>query len=242
MNTGLVISCEHASAAIPAPLRGDFLDAGDALRSHRGSDIGALALARRTAASLGASLHATRVSRLVVDTNRSLSSRSLFSPWTRNLPREDRERLLARYWHPYRDTVCETLEQALKEHDRVLHWSVHSFTPVFDGVVRDVDVGLLYDPARHDEKAFAARYRQALTALDASLRIAMNRPYRGSADGFTRFLRTRFHAARYAGIELEVSQRFPLEGGPRWRRLQAHLIEALRTCIAPVSSRRRSMS
>ena len=35
-----------------------------------------------------------------------------------------------------------------------------------------------------------------------------NRPYRGTADGLTTALRSRYLPSRYFGIELEVNQRF----------------------------------
>jgi hypothetical protein len=38
--------------------------------------------------------------------------------------------------------------------------------------------------------------------------VRCNAPYRGVSDGLTTHLRRRFAAHRYAGIELEMSQRF----------------------------------
>jgi predicted N-formylglutamate amidohydrolase len=89
----------------------------------------------------------------------------------------------------------------------VLHVAVHSFAPELNGVVRHADVGLLYDPARRGESAFCHRWADALRQEVPTLRVRANYPYRGTADGLTTFLRGRFGAGRYWGVELEVNQK-----------------------------------
>ena len=56
------------------------------LKSHRGWDPGSLTLAARLAETLGAPFHAQTVTRLLIDANRSLHHRGLFSEFTRTLP------------------------------------------------------------------------------------------------------------------------------------------------------------
>jgi hypothetical protein len=127
----------------------------------------------------------------------------------------------------------------------VLHIGSHSFTPSLDGVVRNADVGLLYDPRRLREAAFCDAWLAALEARGAG-RVRRNYPYAGTSDGLPTLLRHRYGADDYLGIELEVNQRYPLEGGVAWRRMRrlaaAALDDALRACAArpddPAVSRR----
>ena len=102
---------------------------------------------------------------------------------------------------------------------------------MWKGKRRDVDIGLLHDPRRPAEAAACRRWRAELARLEPALRIRLNRPYRGWTDGLCTTLRSRFPWGRYAGIELEVNQRFPLGDAGRWRRLQGSLIASLRAAL-----------
>jgi len=220
MRTRLLISCEHASNAIPASYRELFRGQQQKLASHQGLDIGALAAARLIARQHAAGLHAAQWSRLLVDLNRSLGHPRLFSTISRELPAKVRERILAQYYHPWRQAVTGRISAFLAAGDRVLHISVHSFTPALDGHDRHCDIGLLYDPSRKREREFCASWRAALLALDPGLVVRRNYPYRGTADGFVTALRREFPASRYSGVELEINQRFPLGPAARWQQLQ----------------------
>ena len=223
----LLFTCEHGGAQVPARLRPLFADAGEALASHRGLDIGALKLARELARALRAPLLACTTSRLVVDANRSLGHPRLFSEFTRGLPAAERERLVERHWRPHRAAVTAQLVAARRSRRRLVHVSVHSFTPVWEGVERDVDVGLLYDPSRPGERELAGAWIEALRERDGELRLRRNQPYRGTADGVTSALRKQHGAERYVGLELEVSQRFPRGDARAWRRLRRDLADSL---------------
>ena len=52
-----------------------------------------------------------------------------------------------------------------------------------------------------------ARWKEALAASAAQLRVRRNYPYAGNGDGLTSYLRQRFADSDYIGIELEVNQR-----------------------------------
>lgn len=229
MSSGLkvLITCEHGGCRLPRGYQRLFSAHRKLLATHRGYDIGALPLAQRLARRLKAPLIYSQVTRLLVDLNRSIGHRALFSNITRNLPGRDRSAILARYYEPYRVRVEEAIRAATGRHQTVFHLSVHTFTPMLEGMVRRADVGLLYDPGRSGEVALCRRWRKGLQQADGELRIRANYPYRGTADGLTTYLRTRFSAARYLGIELEVNQRFPLHGQRPWIRLQRLLGDSL---------------
>jgi predicted N-formylglutamate amidohydrolase len=109
----------------------------------------------------------------------------------------------------------------------VIHISCHSFAPEMDGKPRDADIGLLYDPGRPAEAGLCRRWRIALKEYAAALRARMNYPYTGRADGFTVYLRRRFPAANYLGIELEINQKHVHEGAAHWRTVRSAIIQAL---------------
>lgn len=222
-----ILTCEHGGNRVPAEHRATLRGAGRALATHRGHDAGALQLARQLARSLDAPLFACTVTRLLVDPNRSIGHRQLFSEWSRRLDARAREDVVERYWRPHRDAVDAAVDAALASGHRVVHVSVHSFTPVWDGEPRDVDVGLLYDPSRGPEKAFATAWARDLSTRLAPLRVRRNQPYRGAADGLTKSLRGRTRPDDYVGIELEVSQGFPAGPAAAWRRLRADLTRSL---------------
>ena len=221
----LVLSCEHASRAIPRALEEVFRGVEQILDSHRGWDPDALDVARRLAKAFGAPLIAGRYSRLVVDLNRSPHHPRVLSEWTRQLELDRRRALLALHTAHWQ-AVEATLTHVLREHRQVFHVAVHSFTPVLDGEVRNADVGLLYDPGRPTERDFALRLREALVA--GGVRVRRNYPYRGVADGLPTALRRRLGRS-YVGLELELNQAFVAAQGPLavGRKLETALLGAL---------------
>jgi len=201
----LLISCEHGGNRIPAAYRHLFSVNSAILDTHRGFDIGALEIARAISKSLKAPLHSAQTSRLLVDLNRSLHHRRLYSEFTRDCDEQTREQVLKKYYFPYRQALEQQVRKMIAASGSVIHLSVHSFTPVLDGQVRNADIGLLYDPARKREKAFCARLKAALDQSAIGL-TRLNYPYRGNADGLTTHLRRSLPASAYIGIEIEINQ------------------------------------
>jgi predicted N-formylglutamate amidohydrolase len=226
----LVLSCEHASNAVPRAYARLFRGWRSVLASHRGYDLGAHAVARVLARALSAPLFATSVTRLLVDANRTRGHFALFSERSRALPESEREALLARYHAPHWRRVRDAVD-SLDGDARVVHVGVHSFTPVWNGAPREIDVGLLYDPARPAEAAFCSAWARALRAAEPSLRVRRNAPYRGVSNCLPTALRRERPAARYLGLELEMSQArlATASGSARMARL---VVRALREVLA----------
>lgn len=200
------------------------------LNTHRGYDRGALVMARQLAGVLDAPLVWSTVSRLLIDLNRSLDHHHVWSDATRDLPPAMQQRIVRRHYAPYRQRVAAIIQDAITAGRRVLHLSSHSFTPVLNGAVRVADVGLLYDPARSREAAFASRWKSAF-AVAAHLRVRRNYPYAGKNDGLTSSLRRRFPPERYVGIEIELNQAFVDSDPRRWRQLRATVIGTLQAAM-----------
>jgi predicted N-formylglutamate amidohydrolase len=224
----LVLTCEHAGNVVPDRYRALFVGHEQLLPTHRGWDPGALLLAREMAARFHAPLYFEETTRLLVDLNRSVGNPELHSEATRHLTLRERREILDAHYHPHRRRVAEAIGDAIRTSaDRVVHVASHSFTPELHGHVRTADVGILYDPGRPGEVAFASAWLEALKAADPTLRLRRNYPYLGRSDGVTQSLRRLHPADRYVGVELEVNQRYVEQGGPAWPQIRRTLTETL---------------
>ncbi len=229
----LLLTCEHGGARVPAAYRHLFQSraARAALRSHRGCDLGALSLARSLERSLGAPLHASTVTRLLVDLNRSVGHPRLFSELSKRLDADERAVVLDRHYHPHRRAIESWIDARARAGDQVVHVGVHSFVPQIDGRARTADVGLLYDPRRATEREFCARWKESLERTDPMLRVRRNYPYLGKADGLVTHLRRVFGESSYLGIEVEANQ--ALLATPSGRHRAAHaLARSLRDTLS----------
>ena len=172
----VVLVCEHAGQAVPTCL-GDLGLAPGEIDRHIGWDIGAGAVSRRIAASLGSTCVIQRYSRLVIDCNRPPQapdampeiSDGTVVPANRELGQEARAARVEAIFSPYDKALTACFAQA----PRRAAFSIHSFTPVFGGRSRPWDIGLLF---RRDEQTSAALAR-ILKELDPNLCIGMNEPY-----------------------------------------------------------------
>ncbi|MGB7181159.1 MAG: N-formylglutamate amidohydrolase [Burkholderiaceae bacterium] len=255
--TRIVLTCEHASRVVPARWRRLFREHRLALRSHRGSDIGALSVAQgmedylgvtstsptsptsltpATSATwppalLAAPLLSTSATRLLIDLNRSLDNPEVFSEMSRSLNETERVRIIDKYYLPHRNRVQALVAETIAEGHQVLHVGVHSFVDVFHGEQRNVDVGLLFDPDRISEASFCDRWLSSLSQLPGGLRYRANQPYLGTDDGLTTALRMQFDPLCYAGVEIELRQGLLGRARPR-RRLASALTQSLRSLFA----------
>lgn len=221
----VLITCEHGGNRIPPRYRVLFAGFEALLHSHRGYDPGALAVARKLARTFAAPLFISTTSRLLIDLNRSIGHPKLYSEAARNAPAGVRREILGRHYLPYRDAVEAHIAESISHGSRVIHLSSHSFTPVLDGMVRNADIGLLYDPARAGEAELCRRWQARLKSQAPELKVRRNYPYTGRSDGFTAFLRRRFPSDLYVGIELEINQKHVFPGGRRWLATQDIVVE-----------------
>lgn len=228
----VLVTCEHGGNRVPPRYRRLLRGLHAALQTHRGYDFGALLIARELAAAFNAPLVASKVTRLVVDLNRSPWHPRLHGEAIRQLPREERAAILAEHYRPYRAHAEHLVAKALARGRRVVHLSAHSFTPELNGKVRKADIGLLYDPARAGERRLCACWKAALRRIAPTLRVRRNYPYAGTDDGFMPYLRTRFSAASYIGVEIEINQARVLGAPRRWAALRAAVIASLRDALA----------
>lgn len=229
----LILSCEHGGNDVPDAFR-DALDSPMArqhLRSHRGWDPGALEAARYFAEQSRAPLFHSTTTRLLVDLNRSLGHPQLFSRFTLAMPVEKRDAIIEHHYVPYRSQVQQALQNTIAQGRGVVHLSVHTFTPVFRGQRRKLEIGLLFDPSRDLETRLCETWRRVLASSSSRLRVELNQPYLGVDDGLTTAMRGQFSPLDYLGIELEINHRVMRRTEPGRRQLWSTLHDSLQQAL-----------
>lgn len=211
-----ILTCEHGGNEVPEEYEYVFNKNREVLNTHRGYDPGALQLFDLLRAIKAHASFSSTTTRLLVELNRSKHHKSLFSDFTKPLQKIVKKHILNKYYTPYRNSVYTRIYKWIKKGNQVIHISVHTFTPVLDGKIRNVDIGLLFDPRQKAEKKFCAEWKSELRSLDKSLRVKFNKPYLGKSDGFTTFLRKEFDEQSYLGIELEVNQKLYFDNKNLW--------------------------
>jgi len=198
----MVLVCEHASRFIPAALNGLGLS-DEAAASHAAWDIGAFDLAKKLSQVLDAPLVAARVSRLVYDCNRppeadsSIPAQSeVFAvPGNCGLSEQQRAVRVRDVYEPFRTVLGQVLDQ---HPTRPALITLHSFTPIFNGVNRPVELGFLHDT---DDRMAIALLSEARRRTP--LKAELNQPY-SAADGVTHTLRTQAGPRGLANVMIEV--------------------------------------
>ena len=201
----LVITCEHGGNTIPEEYKSLFPDK-TVLETHRGYDLGALDVFNYLQPLADYSNYST-TSRLLIELNRSLLHKNLYSEFSKKLPINTKKQIIKKYYTIYRSAVSDYIEASIKNKNDVIHLSIHSFTPQLNQEIRNCDIGLLFDSRKANEKEIAVVLKKGILAQNPNYRIRFNYPYLGKADGFTTTLRKQF-PEHYSGIEIEINQSF----------------------------------
>ncbi len=185
----VLLVCEHASRTLPEQF-GDLGLSQEALLSHIAWDPGALAVARGISAALDATLIYQRFSRLIYDCNRPPSSSGAMPeaseiyaiPGNKDLSAEERKARTEALYEPFHAAVSGLIrDRKARGQDSVIV-TIHSFTPVYNGKSRAVELGIL-----HDEDSRLADRMLHLAAEAPLYRTERNEPY-GPEDGVTHTL------------------------------------------------------
>lgn len=184
--TGLVILCDHASAAIPPDL-GTLGLSPAARTAHIAWDPGAAPVALALAQRLEAWAVLGGVSRLVIDLNRPpggpgsipAESDGVAVPGNQALTPEQIASRVIRWFDPYHQAVARTLRAAGPRPTVV---AIHSFTPCLSRrpTPRPWHVGVLWN---QDDRV-AAPLLRALRACPG-LVVGDNQPYSGRDTNYT---------------------------------------------------------
>ncbi len=226
---GALILCEHASHHIPQRYGNLGLAEADR-QSHAAWDPGARAVAQALADALNSPMIASCVSRLVYDCNRPPEAASAMPekselievPGNRDLTVAQRAERIQTVYRPFVEAVSQMVEtrKAAGLHTALI--TVHSFTPVYYGSPRAVEIGILHDSD--------SRFADAMLAQAPALsqrRVERNEPY-GPEDGVTHSLQLHGLDNGLANVMIEVRNdllRSPEE--------EAQMAEELLTLLRP---------
>ncbi|HUE44974.1 MAG TPA: N-formylglutamate amidohydrolase [Aestuariivirgaceae bacterium] len=199
--SAMLLVCEHAGRRIPKALGTLGLPASE-LDRHIAWDIGADGLARRLSELLDAPLVLQRYSRLVYDCNRPLESpgampvmsESTPIPGNEDLTVEQRQARTEALYRPFHAAVTRLIEAR----EAPVLVTVHSFTPVYKGTPRTLDLGILHD----DDARLADRLLRACEA-EPDIAVRRNEPY-GPQDGVTHTLQLHALPRGLENVMLEV--------------------------------------
>ena len=222
-----VLVCEHASNRLPKSLGSLGLPESD-LQRHIAWDIGAEQVARLLSQLMDAPLVLQRYSRLAYDCNRPPDSadampeisESTHIPGNRHLSPDDRLMRTREIYRPFHSAIADLLDHRAAEGTQSVVVSIHSFTPVYKGKPRAVELGILHDR----DSDLADELITSFPTVDARL----NEPY-GPEDGVLHTLN--LHAAprglRHAMIEIRNDFLLDERGQVEWaERLSAALAHA----------------
>lgn len=202
----IIITCEHGGYEIPEPYTVYFEGNQALLKTHRGYDLGALDVYETLKPLADFGLF-SKTSRLLMELNRSLHHKHIFSEFSKKLSKDKKEKLIINYYLNYRNQVQNKINEWLLNNETVLHLSIHSFTPILNNEERHCDIGLLYDAKNTLEKTFCALLKKEIKSNTPLFNVRYNYPYLGTADGFTTHLRKQFKD-KYLGIEIEINQKY----------------------------------
>jgi len=177
-------SCEHAGKLIPKRLGTLGLNAVDRER-HIAWDIGAAEVARQLSARFDATVVLQTYSRLICDCNRSPAAHDFITtlsedtriPGNIGVTESEAKAREFEIFHPYHDRISAALDARAAAGRETVLVSVHSCTPVFHGVSRPWQVGVLYER----DPRFARIVLELLRA-EPGLCVGDNQPYQLSGN------------------------------------------------------------
>jgi predicted N-formylglutamate amidohydrolase len=225
-----LFTCEHATRRLPE-WEAEPADL-PLLEDHWGWDIGAGDLTRELAILSGSGALLSRFSRLVCDPNREPEEASFVLDavcghplsWNRAVDGAERARRRARYFDPYPDAIDRALAARVATGPEVRLCSIHSFTPVYEGRARAMEVGVLFDDhAAHARRVLDALGREGFTAAE-------NEPYSGLAG---LIYAARRHGRAHGVVYLELEVRNDLIATPERARATAQRIARALAVYAP---------
>ena len=201
----IILVCEHASRLLPKSL-GTLGLSEEALASHIAWDPGALAVSRFMAKNLDATLIFQRFSRLVYDCNRPPESPAAMPeksevfdvPGNADLDQAARDARTEALYMPFREKLADLVQGRIAEGRAPVIVTMHSFTPVYFGKPREVEIGILHDT---DTRIADGMLAAAETA--GLYNVRRNEPY-GPEDGVTHTLREHGLANGLPNVMIEV--------------------------------------
>ncbi len=228
----VLILCEHASNHIPFRYAGLGLNA-KARASHAAWDPGARAVALQLAKALASPMVAARISRLVYDCNRPPEAASAMPelserievPGNRGLNEMQRAERVASVYEPFCASTTQVIGARKEAGLTTALITVHSFTPVWFGVRRECEIGILHDSDTRLADAMLAGAGRLPHRV-----ICRNEPY-GPEDGVTHSLKLHGLAHGLPNVMIEIRNDL-LRNAQSQQRLAEEVLTLLRPALA----------
>ena len=226
----LVFLCDHASARIPRCLNNLGLES-KWLEEHIAYDIGIAEVARNLAAMQKATLVMTNYSRLVIDPNRHLGTDSsvpeisdgVLISGNQNLSADAIRQRIDQFFWPYHNAVSVELENIIQRNRTPTVVSLHSFTPVFAGLRRPWEVGVLWN----EDHRLAAPLISRLRSIDG-LCVGDNEPYHARDPlGYSIDVHAESNQYPHVLLEIRQDQIDHADGGKHWSMLLHDVLDEL---------------
>jgi len=224
-----VLTADHAGKAIPRRLGTLGVAAAD-LGRHIAWDIGIAGVTEHLSAALDATAALQTYSRLVIDCNRDPSWPSAMPvisefteiPGNAHLTEADRFARSREIFLPYHHRIAALLDARAAAGRRTVLVAMHSFTPVFKGEPRMIEVGVLYF-----RRTTLAEIMLDLLRNEGDLTVGENAPYALTQDSDYSIP---FHGERRGLEHVEIEIRQDLiaspEGQAAWGDRFARLLTA----------------
>ncbi|MDD2877697.1 MAG: N-formylglutamate amidohydrolase [Acidiphilium sp.] len=174
-----LLTADHAGNLIPRRLAN--LGVSEAERGrHIGWDIGIAGVTEVLSALLGAPAVFQVYSRLVIDCNRRPDVASAFPvisemtpiPGNVGLDKADKDARRQAIFDPYHQAIDGLIAARRAQGRTPIYVAMHSFTPIYQGVPRPMDVAVLYHRRPRLSRALAG-----LLVAEGELVVAENEPY-----------------------------------------------------------------
>jgi predicted N-formylglutamate amidohydrolase len=199
----IVLVCEHASNHLPPSLENLGLSEAK-LKEHIAWDPGALGVARQLSHLMDAPLVYANVSRLMLDINRGPGhagsivkvSELTLIPGNANLTAADIAGRVEAIYDPFHAALASIVGRRRNTPPWVV--SIHSFTPIYKGIPRPWDIGVL-----HNEDERLATPLLAALNKDPELVVGDNEPY-APTDGVYHTIERHTAPNGYAGAMIEI--------------------------------------
>ncbi len=177
-----LLTADHAGRAIPRRL-GDLGVAENERRRHIAWDIGIAAVTEILSQALDATAVLQVYSRLVIDCNRQPDwdssiptiSEVTAIPGNQVIAAAEREARRREIFTPYHRQIGELLDRRVSAGRGAILVAMHSFTPVFKGEARAVEIGILYNPDERDTRL--PHIMLDLLRAEGDLAVGDNAPY-----------------------------------------------------------------
>jgi len=221
------LTADHAGRLIPRRL-GTLGLPDSELGRHIAWDIGIAGVTEALSLLLDAPAVLQTYSRLVIDCNRALDHPTSIPPLSEHtdvpgnekLSDEERAARQSQIFAPYHDRIASLLAAREAAGRRSVLVAMHSFTPVFKGESRSVEIGILYN-----RDARMARQMLELLRAEGDIEVGDNAPYAiTDTSDYTAPVHAEARGLPHVEIEIRQDLIADSDGQKFWARRRAPLL------------------